>query len=145
MQSIWVLLLNLKSKLVPVIITEHSLSFQRSVQATHGINGSTLCGRFKQSHGREWKPSNMVAYKMNLSKKKTQRTQLGLQLSPTNWFWEPNRKTQMQLAQQTTYQPRLSSSSTSALAAKAWATLRLVFNCLYRVDYPCRVKWMIMV
>jgi hypothetical protein len=36
----------------------------------------------------------MVAYKMNLSKKKTYRTQLGLQLSPTNWFWEPNWKTQ---------------------------------------------------
>jgi hypothetical protein len=37
MQSIWVLLLNLKSKLVPVFVTEHCLSFQRSVQATHGV------------------------------------------------------------------------------------------------------------
>ncbi len=67
-------------------MTEHSLSFQRPVQATHGVNGSTLCGRFKQSHERAWEPCNMVAYKMNLSKKKKYRTQLGLQLSPTNWF-----------------------------------------------------------
>ncbi len=54
--------------MVPVIITELSLSFQRSVPVTYGVNGSTLCGRFKQSHEREWEPCNMVAYKMNLSK-----------------------------------------------------------------------------
>lgn len=32
-------------------------------------NGSTLCGRFKQSHEIEWEPCNMVAYKMDLFKK----------------------------------------------------------------------------